>query len=102
MTNIETTYAGLKLKNPIIVASSGLTDSAAEGTALSTGRKTKNDKIDFAAGLVLRKKTGDFVREGEVLSAQVVGVLVVAEGADDLKVAMALQQAVQTLLFLAP
>ena len=30
MTNIETTYAGLKLKNPIIVASSGLTDSAAK------------------------------------------------------------------------
>lgn len=36
---------------------------------LGAGRKTKNDKIDFAAGLVLRKKTGDFVREGEVLCA---------------------------------
>jgi pyrimidine-nucleoside phosphorylase len=34
---------------------------------LGAGRKTKNDKIDFAAGIVLRKKTGDFVREGDVL-----------------------------------
>lgn len=36
--------------------------------ALGAGRKTKEDEIDFAAGIVLRKKTGDFVREGEVLA----------------------------------
>ncbi len=35
---------------------------------LGAGRKTKEDEIDFAAGLVLCKKTGDFVREGEVLA----------------------------------
>ena len=45
MTNIETTYAGLKLKNPIIVASSGLTDSAA-----------KNQKMEKAgAGAIVLK-----------------------------------------------
>ncbi len=35
--------------------------------ALGAGRMTKEEKIDLAAGLVLQKKTGDFVREGEVL-----------------------------------
>ena len=35
---------------------------------LGAGRKTKNDKIDFAAGIVLRKKTGDFVRRGEEIA----------------------------------
>lgn len=45
MTNIETTYAGLKLKNPIIVASSGLTDCAA-----------KNQKLEEAgAGAIVLK-----------------------------------------------
>ncbi|MBQ8404185.1 MAG: thymidine phosphorylase, partial [Clostridia bacterium] len=34
---------------------------------LGAGRKMKEDEIDLAAGLVLRKKTGDFVREGETL-----------------------------------
>ncbi len=35
---------------------------------LGAGRKTKEDTVDFAAGIVLCKKTGDFVREGEVLA----------------------------------
>ena len=35
---------------------------------LGAGRKTKEDKIDFSAGIVLCKKTGDFVREGEALA----------------------------------
>jgi len=35
---------------------------------LGAGRKTKNDAIDFAAGIVLRKKTGDLVRTGDVLA----------------------------------
>lgn len=34
MSTIKTVYAGLKLKNPIIVASSGLTDSAAKNKKL--------------------------------------------------------------------
>ena len=35
MATLETTFAGLKLKNPIIVSSSGLTDSAAKNQKLS-------------------------------------------------------------------
>ena len=35
---------------------------------LGAGRKTKEDKIDFSAGIVLCKKTGDSVREGDVLA----------------------------------
>ncbi len=35
---------------------------------LGAGRKTKEDKIDFSAGIVLCKKTGDFVNRGDVLA----------------------------------
>jgi pyrimidine-nucleoside phosphorylase len=35
---------------------------------LGAGRKTKEDKIDFAAGIVLCKKTGEFVHAGEALA----------------------------------
>ena len=35
MATLETTFAGLKLKNPIIVSSSGLTDSAAKNQKLA-------------------------------------------------------------------
>ncbi|MCY0894720.1 MAG: pyrimidine-nucleoside phosphorylase [Alicyclobacillaceae bacterium] len=34
---------------------------------LGAGRATKEDRIDLRSGLVFRKKTGDFVRCGEVL-----------------------------------
>ena len=34
MATLETTFAGLKLKNPIIISSSGLTDSAAKNQKL--------------------------------------------------------------------
>ena len=34
MATLETTFAGLKLRNPIIVSSSGLTDSAAKNQKL--------------------------------------------------------------------
>lgn len=45
MKTLETTYAGLKLKNPIIVSSSGLTDSA-----------EKNKKLcDAGAGAIVLK-----------------------------------------------
>lgn len=45
MTTLETTFAGLKLKNPIIVSSSGLTDSA-----------VKNQKIcEAGAGAIVLK-----------------------------------------------
>lgn len=35
---------------------------------LGAGRNTKEDVIDAAAGIVLKKKTGDYVREGETLA----------------------------------
>ena len=35
---------------------------------LGAGRKTKTDVIDLSAGLVLSKKTGDFVKQGEVIA----------------------------------
>lgn len=35
---------------------------------LGAGRRAKEDDVDPAAGLVLRKKTGDFIKEGETLA----------------------------------
>ncbi len=34
---------------------------------LGAGREKKEDKIDFSAGIILNKKTGDFVKKGEKL-----------------------------------
>lgn len=35
---------------------------------LGARRETKEDTIDYSAGIVLKKKTGDYVRQGEVLA----------------------------------
>lgn len=35
---------------------------------LGAGRERKNDAIDYAAGIVLCKKTGDFVHRGDILA----------------------------------
>lgn len=35
---------------------------------LGAGREKKEDDIDYSAGIVLKKKTGDFVEKGEVLA----------------------------------
>ena len=35
---------------------------------LGAGRKTKDDAIDFSAGIILKKKTGDKISAGEVLA----------------------------------
>lgn len=35
---------------------------------LGAGRRTKDDDIDYSAGLVLRAKTGDLVKRGDVLA----------------------------------
>ena len=35
---------------------------------LGGGRKTKDDKIDHTAGIILIKKTGDMVEKGEVIA----------------------------------
>ncbi len=36
--------------------------------ALGAGRNTAEDKIDYSAGIILKKKTGDFVEEGEEIA----------------------------------
>lgn len=35
---------------------------------LGAGRETENSIIDFSAGIILNKKTGDYVEEGEVIA----------------------------------
>ena len=35
---------------------------------LGAGRKTKDDKIDMSAGIIIRKKTGDYVKMGETIA----------------------------------
>ena len=47
------------------------TDAEKIGSAsvvLGAGRKTKEDKIDPAAGIILSKKTGDAVQKGDELA----------------------------------
>ena len=36
--------------------------------ALGAGRVTKDDEIDFTAGIIIKKKTGDYVHAGEVIA----------------------------------
>jgi pyrimidine-nucleoside phosphorylase len=42
--------------------------SGKTATLLGAGREKKGDAIDLAAGIVLTKKTGDYVHEGETLA----------------------------------
>ena len=45
------------------------TQKVGEASAiLGAGRQKKEDAIDYAAGIVLKKKTGDYVREGEAIA----------------------------------
>ena len=49
----------------------GHMDAQACGVAscmLGAGRETKESKIDYAAGIILKKKTGDKVRRGDVIA----------------------------------
>lgn len=41
---------------------------------LGAGRNTKEESIDFSAGIVLAKKTGDFVNEGDVIATMYTSV----------------------------
>lgn len=46
-------------------------DTQACGTAsvlLGAGRETKESLLDYGAGIILKKKTGDYVKEGDVLA----------------------------------
>ncbi len=49
----------------------GLVDTERYGVSsllLGAGRNTAEDSIDYAAGILLRKKTGDFVQKGEEIA----------------------------------
>ena len=35
---------------------------------LGAGRETKEDELDLSAGIVLEKKVGDYVNEGDILA----------------------------------
>lgn len=41
---------------------------------LGAGRNTKEESIDFSAGIILAKKTGDFVNEGDVIATMYTSV----------------------------
>ncbi|MCD7736175.1 MAG: thymidine phosphorylase, partial [Lachnospiraceae bacterium] len=38
------------------------------GMLLGAGRETKESEIDYLAGIILRKKTGDFVKKGDTIA----------------------------------
>ncbi len=63
-----------KFSRPLIAAESGYlvrmnTEMVGNASVcLGAGRITKEDAIDFAAGIVLHKKTGDKVEQGECLA----------------------------------
>lgn len=50
---------------------------------LGAGRNTKEENIDFSAGIVLAKKTGDFVNEGDVIATMFTSVESKFDGAQD-------------------
>jgi pyrimidine-nucleoside phosphorylase len=43
-------------------------DIGLDAMKLGAGRETADDKIDYAAGIVLRKKVGDKVTKGDILA----------------------------------
>lgn len=63
-----------KYKYNVIMPESGYItnmDTAGIGSvcvSLGAGRMKKEDDIDFSAGIVLRKKTGDYAEKGEVIA----------------------------------
>lgn len=73
MVNLATTYMGLKLKNPIIIGSSGLTNSvenikeaAANGAAAVVLKSLFEEQIHHAASNTLQQnETGNYYPEAE-------------------------------------
>ncbi|ENZ9488378.1 hypothetical protein ACHDRH_003386 [Clostridioides difficile] len=43
-------------------------DVGVSAMILGAGRETKDDILDLSAGIILEKKVGDYVNEGEVLA----------------------------------
>ena len=67
-------FEGAKIEAELLAESEGYIsamDTEKIGLAameLGAGRKTKEDEIDYAAGIVLAKKTGDAVKRGEKIA----------------------------------
>ena len=58
----------MKAKTNGYIASMDCAVIGKTATLLGAGREKKGDLIDMSAGVVLVKKTGDFVRAGETLA----------------------------------
>ena len=58
----------VKCKGRGYIASADTESYGFASLALGAGRNTAEDTIDYSAGIMLRKKTGDFVEEGEELA----------------------------------
>ena len=58
----------VKCKERGYIASADTESYGLASLALGAGRNTAEDDIDYSAGIILRKKTGDFVEEGEELA----------------------------------
>jgi len=63
-----TTVVQVKASQPGYVTALNARELALVVMALGAGRATKDDPIDPTAGIVLAKKTGDYVETGEVLA----------------------------------
>ena len=63
-----TTVVQVKASQPGYVTALNARELALVVMALGAGRATKDDPVDPTAGIVLAKKTGDYVETGEVLA----------------------------------
>ena len=67
-------FAAAEYIVPVIAEEEGVLthmDAEAIGSAaviLGAGRATKEDAVDYAAGIIMKKKTGDAVRRGDILA----------------------------------
>ena len=62
----ETVY--IKSAKTGFIKSVNTRDIGIASCMLGAGRLKKEDKIDYAAGIIINKKTGDFVQSGELLA----------------------------------
>ena len=69
-----TNFPKAKYSEQVVAPSSGYiysVDTESYGVAallLGAGRNTKDDVIDYSAGIILAKKTGDVVTKGDVIA----------------------------------
>jgi dihydroorotate dehydrogenase (fumarate) len=78
MVNLKTTYLGLELKNPVIVSSSGLTDSVdkiknleIQGAAAVVLKSLFEEQIKVEAGILKDKETSQYPEASDYISTYV-------------------------------